>query len=156
MAVKGTDGKTYHSFGRANAHGAMPKEGGAAKSAVKPMAKMGAATPEKIDGSKMMNEGKGGPNDVSSMPIHQVVEEHGPAEDVHIHHDHEEGQHHVHSVHGEKHHHSDHESVDEAHDHAQQASGMSDGAEEESPDNEEESEMMSSKKGGGIPGMSED
>ena len=60
-----------------------------------------------------------------------IAEEHGPAHEVHITHDHAAGAHHVHSMHPDGHeHHSDHASVEEAHEHGKQlASGGEEGAE---------------------------
>jgi hypothetical protein len=48
-----------------------------------------------------------------------VAQQHGPAHEVHIQHQHEAGMHHVHSMHPDGHeHHSDHASAEEAHEHA--------------------------------------
>jgi len=65
--------------------------------------------------------------------VKQMAAEHGPAQEVHITHDHEGGMHHVHSVHADgMEHHSDHASADEAHMHAAHAAGIQmDGMEEE-------------------------
>lgn len=47
-----------------------------------------------------------------------VAEQHGPAHEVHIQHDHEGGMHHVHSLHPDGHEHqSQHGSAEEAHEH---------------------------------------
>lgn len=78
---------------------------------------------------------KGGEHDVSAMPMKEVVSKHGPATHLFTQHDHEEGSHHVHSVHGEKHHHSDHDSADAAHDQMGAALGMG-GADEEAAEGE--------------------
>jgi hypothetical protein len=64
--------------------------------------------------------------DVSGQDIHDVVKEHGPANEVHIMHDHESGTHHVESKHGDKMHESDHDSVEEAHEHGKCAAGICD------------------------------
>jgi hypothetical protein len=62
----------------------------------------------------------------------QVAQEHGPAVEVNVMHEHEAGQHHVHSKHPDGHeHHSDHGSADEAHEHAKKLAGA--GVEEEQP-----------------------
>lgn len=54
----------------------------------------------------------------------QVAEQHGPAQEVHLTHEHEMGAHHVHSVHPDGYeHHSDHGSAEEAHDHAKKLAG---------------------------------
>lgn len=70
----------------------------------------------------------------------QVAQEHGPAVEVNIQHDHANGQHHVHSAHQDGHQHtSTHGSAGEAHDHAKKLAG--DGAEEqEQPQDENEPE----------------
>lgn len=66
----------------------------------------------------------------------QVAQEHGPAVEVNVMHNHEAGEHHVHSRHPDGHeHHSDHGSAEEAHDHAKQlATG---GEDEQEPDDAE-------------------
>lgn len=54
----------------------------------------------------------------------QVAQEHGPAMEVHVQHDHEGGMHHVHSMHPDGHeHHSDHASAEEAHEHGKKLAG---------------------------------
>ena len=54
----------------------------------------------------------------------QVAQEHGPAVEVNISHNHEAGQHHVASQHPDGHQHeSDHGSVEEAHEHAKKLAG---------------------------------
>lgn len=54
----------------------------------------------------------------------QIAEEHGPATDVAVHHEHEIGVHHVTSEHSDGHHHeSDHESAEMAHEHAKKLAG---------------------------------
>lgn len=65
----------------------------------------------------------------------QVAQEHGPAVEVNVMHNHEAGEHHVHSKHPDGHeHHSDHGSAEEAHEHAKQLAG---GAEEQQSDEDE-------------------
>lgn len=67
----------------------------------------------------------------------QVAQEHGPAHEVHMMHDHEGGQHHVMSMHPDGHQHeSHHGSVEEAHEHAKKlaAGGMQEHSE---PDGDE-------------------
>lgn len=90
-------------------------------------------------------EQKGGEQDVSAQPIESVVQEHGPAEEVHM--QHGEGGHHVHSKHGGKSHHSDHASPEEAHAHMGKAMGMA--AEEKA----EEAVHPGIHKEIGLPGM---
>lgn len=69
----------------------------------------------------------------------QVAEEHGPAHEVHMMHDHEGGVHHVHSMHPDGHeHHSDHASAMEAHEHAKKLAGAE---HEQEPETEGEHEM---------------
>ena len=54
----------------------------------------------------------------------QVAQEHGPAQEVHMMHDHEGGQHHVMSMHPDGHQHeSMHGSVEEAHEHGKKLAG---------------------------------
>lgn len=54
----------------------------------------------------------------------QVAEEHGPAVEVTIQHNHEAGQHQVHSKHPDGHeHHSEHGSAQDAHEHAKKLAG---------------------------------
>lgn len=49
--------------------------------------------------------------------MHQIVDEHGPAQEVHVTHDHAGARHHVMSMHGDGHQHeSEHASAGEAHD----------------------------------------
>jgi hypothetical protein len=103
-------------------------------------------------------DGKGGEHDVSHMKIQDVVKQHGPAHEMHSTHDHEAGQHHVHSIHGEKHHHSDHDTADAAHHHMGQALGVMNAAQNEPQDHEQyetpDTEMAEQSRGsGGIPGM---
>ena len=57
------------------------------------------------------DEGMGAPD------VHSVVDQHGPAQEVHVQHDHASGRHHVMSMHQDGHQHeSDHASAGEAHD----------------------------------------
>ena len=66
----------------------------------------------------------------------QTVEEHGPASEVHMTHDHEAGTHHVQTMHPDGHeHHSDHASMEEAHEHAKGLAGG--GGEHQEPDGDE-------------------
>lgn len=82
-----------------------------------------AAAPEDPDMDGMQDD----PQDVAMQ--------HGPAVQVTI--SHAEGTHHVHSVHPDGHeHHSDHGSVPEAHEAAQQLATGDDGGEGEMPDDE--------------------
>lgn len=54
----------------------------------------------------------------------QIAQEHGPAHEVHMQHDHEGGQHHVMSMHPDGHQHeSMHGSVEEAHEHGKKLAG---------------------------------
>ncbi len=78
--------------------------------------------------------GDGGSEDGS-----QVAQEHGPAQEVHMMHDHEGGMHHVHSMHPDGHtHQSEHGSVEEAHEHAKKLAGG--GMEHEDHDGMDEAE----------------
>ena len=66
-----------------------------------------------------------------------VAEQHGPATQVNIEHEHEMGSHHVHSVHPDGHeHHSDHGSAEEAHEHGKKLAGVG-GEEHGEPDGDE-------------------
>jgi len=68
----------------------------------------------------------------------QVAQEHGPAQEVHVTHDHEGGQHHVHSIHPDGHeNHSDHGSVEEAHEHGKKLAGAGQEDEQEPEDDAE-------------------
>jgi len=81
--------------------------------AKKPIAKapMAVAEPE--------NEMGGEPEDGAAL-----AEQHGPATEVHLQHEHEMGVHHVTSEHPDGHHHeSDHESAAKAHEHAKKLAG---------------------------------
>jgi hypothetical protein len=81
----------------------------------------------------------GGEESMGESSPEQVAQEHGPAVEVNVMHNHEAGEHHVHSKHPDGHeHHSDHASAGDAHDHAkmlamggQDESGM--GGDEEEP-----------------------
>ena len=65
-----------------------------------------------------------------------VAEQHGPAQEIHMMHHHEEGRHEVHSMHPDGHQHSsEHGSVDEAHEHAKKLAGG--GMEHQEPDGDE-------------------
>ena len=66
-----------------------------------------------------MLEAPGSRDDNEQEDPELVKEEHGAATDIHIHHDHEAGHHTVDSEHPDGHqHHSEHDSAEEAHDHA--------------------------------------
>lgn len=68
-----------------------------------------------------------------------VAQEHGPAQEVNVQHQHEAGQHHVHSMHPDGHeHHSDHASAEEAHEHGKKLAGG--GMEEQQPEDDAEFE----------------
>lgn len=86
------------------------------KSVIKqPMAKSPA-------GSAIANEeGHGGEEQDGSA----VAEQHGPAVQVSVEHEHEMGVHHVSSQHPDGHqHHSDHNSAEEAHEHGKKLAGL--------------------------------
>jgi hypothetical protein len=69
----------------------------------------------------------------SGEDIKSVVAQHGPAKEMHYHHDEATNKHHVHSKHGEKEHKSEHDSPEEAADTMKTAMGQD---EQESPDEE--------------------
>lgn len=92
----------------------------------KPPAKKPAPAPVAAEPEQEMGEAEDGA---------QIAEEHGPAHEVHIQHDHEAGQHHVTSEHPDGHHHeSDHEDAKHAHEHAAKLAGV---AGHEEPDGDE-------------------
>ena len=69
-----------------------------------------------------------------------IAQQHGPAQEVHVMHDHEGAQHHVMSMHPDGHRHeSVHGSVDEAHEHGKKLAGGGMGQHEE-PDGDEEAQ----------------
>ena len=110
MAFKARDGKSFGNRQQMKAYDErVPKGKGASH-----------AEP---DGDE---PGQGEGDDVSAQPIHEVVEEHGPAHKIVLHHGAED--HKVRSYHGEPPHHvvhrSQHPSAEEAHDHAAQAAGI--------------------------------
>jgi hypothetical protein len=149
MAFKAKDGSHHHSASRAAFHDKM-----AADKAAGDGAKDGAVeTKPKGDGADGMEDGE----DVSHMPIHEVVAKHGPAEKVEMEHDHEGGKHTKTSHHGGKKHVSEHENAAEAHEHGMMAAGVN----EETPDEEDETpndanRHLEGEEGevGSIPGMS--
>jgi hypothetical protein len=91
-------------------------------------------------------QGQSGGEEISHMPIHDAVAEHGPAQKIEIMHG--EGQHEVISHHGGKKHHSSHGSAKEAHDHAATAGGAHE-QDEQGPDMGQGEEQPAK-----IPGMS--
>lgn len=69
----------------------------------------------------------------------QVAQEHGPAQSIDIQHNHEAGQHHVHSMHPDGHEHqSEHGSAEEAHEHAKKLAGV--GEQEQMGESQDEPE----------------
>src|SRR5277367_32755 len=107
-----------------------PPFGSGGKTVSKPMAKEpGAHSPG------MMAEDQA-PEDGAA-----VAEQHGPATQVNMEHEHEMGVHHVHSVHPDGHEHqSDHDSAEKAHEHGKKLAGaggmegeMESGHDEEEP-----------------------
>jgi hypothetical protein len=70
-------------------------------------------------------EAAGGQADMANGDPGQMAEEHGPANEVNITHDHESGTHHTHIRHADGfEHHKDHASADHAHHHAAMAAGV--------------------------------
>lgn len=108
-----SDGTAHHSLGRVRMH---------EEKHAKPKPKA-----EETE-SKKPAEGE-----ETSGDIHEVVAKHGPAKEMHYHHDEATGKHHVKSKHGEHEHNSEHESPEEAGDHMQSAMGQ----DEEEPQDEE-------------------
>lgn len=119
MAMYAKDGSRHHSASRARTHDMNAAE----KPAAAPMEKAAPAG----------DESAGAGEDVSHMPIHEVVAKHGPAHKVEIEHNHEGGTHKKTSHHGKHKHTSEHESAQEAHEHGAMAAGA-----EESPDEDNE------------------
>jgi hypothetical protein len=82
----------------------------------------GTATMEHADPLAQPGDGSGG--EMGQDDPQQIAQEHGPAQEVHMMHDHEGGQHHVMSMHPDGHRHeSVHGSVDEAHEHGKKLAG---------------------------------
>ena len=151
MGAYAKDGTPHHSLSRARMHDEMSGTQAAKKEAppaVKKMAvlgvKAGAEHPEP-----------------TGIPIEDHVAEHGPAHEIHYHHDKETEKHHVTSHHGEGedgHHHSVHDTHEAAHEHMAKAMDIGNAAEREPQDHEEfetpdteQAEMTRAK--GGIPGL---
>src|ERR1700691_3493976 len=104
-------GNPVHSFGRGKLNDEMRKP---TSPSVTPKSRPAGHQPD--PDAEMHEE--------SPEDIHDVVKEHGPAEEIHMKHDHEAGIHQVTSHHGEFKHHSTHGSHHEAHAHAGKALGM--------------------------------
>jgi len=156
---RAADGTPFHSHGQARLHDEMAKE---------TTKKAGATDLGKhetgAEAEHTMAEAH--PPD-SKESIHEVVAEHGPAHTIHSHHDHEGGEHHVSSFHGDHKpghagadgftHHSTHATHHEAHEHMGHALGIGGAGEEKDHEQyetpaTEETEMA--RAGGGIPGLS--
>jgi hypothetical protein len=167
------EGNPRSGFGRAShaneAHASKKAGGGAA-----PKKKSGAAKADQGNDPKEKetpggeehmhaHSHKGGENDVSDMPMKDVVEAHGPATHMFSEHKEDEagaddgmeggGEHHVHTVHAGKHHHSDHDSAHAAHEHMGMAMGVGGGAEGEAPGEESPDEGAMAGTSKGIPGI---
>jgi hypothetical protein len=140
---RATDGTPFHSFSRAKHHDEAQGEKKSAKPAM-----------EKKPAGEEKPEHEGGED------IKSVVAQHGPAHEVHVHHDHEGKTSHVISHHGEHKHEEDFEGEDHAamaHKHAHEAAGG-----ESEPDDDEEAgetygealpEMETEEAHGHIPGL---
>jgi hypothetical protein len=82
------------------------------KPMAKPMTGAAVAEPDEMQGQE--------PEDGA-----EIAQQHGPATDVSMHHEHEIGVHHVTSEHPDGHHHeSDHESAEAAHEHGKKLAGV--------------------------------
>ena len=153
---RAADGTPHHSFGRAALHDQMSKDSKATGTVDRGTADTGEHS------EHTMSEAH--PPD-SKESIHDIVAKHGPAHTIHSHHDHEGGEHHVSSFHGDHKpghagadgftHHSTHATHHEAHEHMGHALGIGAGEKEdheqyETPETEA-AEMT--RAGGGIPGM---
>ncbi|MDR5729432.1 MAG: hypothetical protein RB191_18620 [Terriglobia bacterium] len=125
MAFPAKDGKKFSMASRRNAHdraGAVKESRGMSVN----LDKSPADVLEPPEGAEPEQDGA------------EIAQQHGPAMEVNLQHDHEGGTHHVHSVHPDGHeHHSDHGSAEEAHEHGKKLAGV--GAEEE-PESEPEME----------------
>lgn len=110
MAHMAMDGKKFTNKPPMMAHNrSMERQGGMA---------------QRTDPLQQPAMGEGGQDDPA-----QVAQEHGPAVEVNIMHNHESGQHHVHSKHPDGHEHqAEHPSAEEAHEHGKM---LSSGAEHE-------------------------
>jgi|SRR5580765_6476819 len=106
---KATDGSSHHSFSRARMHDERKSEPAPAKEPKKPA---------------MAEEDSGG-------DIKEVVAKHGPARELHYHHDEATNRHHVHSKHGEAEHKSEHDTPEDAADTMKTAMGQEEPADEE-------------------------
>jgi hypothetical protein len=135
MAMAAQDGSVHHSASRARLHDEIS-------------ARKGAATE---------TPAKGATPAPTKTPIEEHVGLHGPAHEIHYHHDQATGKHHVTSHHGEGeggHHHSVHKSHEEAHAHMGKAMGVAgENEQEETPDMEEE--YGGGESSGSMPGVSE-
>lgn len=118
----------------------------------------------KMEHTMSPKKGVEGDDEKTSTDIKQHVEEHGPAHEVHYHHDEQTDKHHVHSVHGHEadesgHHHSVHDTKEAAHEHIGHAMDVGADDEDKTVEDEENAEMASAgggdmgKTGSGIPGM---
>ena len=117
MAHMATDGKKFtnrppmQQHNRSLERGAMKSQAG------------GAGMAQSAPPDPTAQPGMGEPDGDEQAP-EQVAAEHGPATDVMIHHEHEGGQHEVHSMHPDGHEHkSMHGSAEEAHEHAKKLAG---------------------------------
>lgn len=70
------------------------------------------------------NEDTQNENGPDEGDINDVVAQHGPAQEINIHHDHEAGKHKVTSSHDGHTHESEHGTAEEAHEHAKVAAGI--------------------------------
>ena len=151
------DGMRHHSASRAQLHDEVANARQVNNRTLKSPA--GKHNPNPTAGGSNAVAGGPGSNDVSHMPIADVVAKHGPAHKVEITHDHAGGKHSVTSHHKGAHHKTEHESADKAHLHAADAVGL------QTPDQSEEAEAepyagtespeeeAAEEEQGGIPGM---
>src|SRR5580700_12051942 len=122
MAYEASDGKRFSMLSRKAAHDRTLR----AKSA------SGVKAPEQILDAPMAHDEHEGEGHEDPAQVHA---EHGPAISIRIKHDHEKGQHSVHSAHEDGHiHKSEHASAPEAHDAARTLAGADQPEEEPETD----------------------
>lgn len=146
------DGSKHHSFGRAKLHDDMnaDKE---AESKPKPKAMADGGGGAAADPAPAEPGAAGEMESMADSPesIHDVVSEHGPAEEVH-HKVGADGQHHVLTHHGKHKHKSSHMDHQSAHQHMGHAMGMG-GESGGMPNAPEPAGAAMGGGGGGIPGL---
>ena len=125
---KVTPGKKFGNGFKQKKYDEMHGKGGAMETAVHESNESPEFEKGEQEGAKEPNEGGG----------HPVVAEHGKAVEVHIHHDHTKGKHHVHTKHEDGHTNmSEHQTPEEAHSEGGKLAGVSVKDENEAEGNED-------------------